>query len=115
MTASEAIQKLREWEGWRCFHCDEVFHDHAEAEKHFGRRLVSTSACQVDLKRFREMELELQSYHNDDSAVLRQMAAMEREHATALRREEEKGYARGLRDAKCYPEALGLQEVSHGR
>jgi hypothetical protein len=110
MTISEAIQKRREKQGWRCFHCDEVFHNHAKAEEHFGRRLVSQSACQVDMKQFREMELQLEDYHHEDSKVLRKMAAMEGEHSAALRREEEKGYARGLRDAKRYPETLGLTE-----
>ena len=32
---------------WRCFHCDEVFHNYAEAEEHFGARLPE-GECRVD-------------------------------------------------------------------
>lgn len=111
MTTDEYIMKLREKQGWRCFHCDEIFHNEVEAEEHFGRKFVSQTACQVDIKRLREMELQLVDYQHEDSKVLRKMAAMEGEHAAALRREEEKGYARGLRDAKRHPETLGLMKV----
>ena len=30
---------------WRCFHCDEVFTDPADARRHFGDYPLSSSAC----------------------------------------------------------------------
>jgi len=38
-------------------------------------------------------------YREEDTDLHRELRRMESDHATALRREEEKGYARGLRDA----------------
>jgi hypothetical protein len=41
---------------WRCFHCDEVFTDKAEAQEHFGlERDASTPACQLTVSEVREL------------------------------------------------------------
>lgn len=41
---------------WRCFHCDEVFTDKAEAQEHFGlERDYSTSACRLTAEQVREL------------------------------------------------------------
>jgi hypothetical protein len=44
---------------WRCFHCDEVFTDKAEALEHFGSDEWKTPACRLpstDVARLRELE-----------------------------------------------------------
>jgi hypothetical protein len=84
---------------WRCFHCDEVFTDHAAALEHFGESMCDDPACQIDMTDVRAMENQLRQYREEDTALHRELRRMESDHATALRREEEKGYARGLRDA----------------
>jgi Zn finger protein HypA/HybF involved in hydrogenase expression len=94
---------------WRCFHCDEVFTDEAAARAHFGSygpRILSEPACQIDAAEYRAMERRMADYNAEDADIHRQMARMEHEHKTALRREEEKGYARGLADAVKYPNDL---------
>jgi NADH pyrophosphatase NudC (nudix superfamily) len=91
---------------WRCFHCDEVFTDEAAAREHFGSygpRIISEPACQIDAAEYRAMELRMADYNAEDADIHRQMARMECEHKAALRREEEKGYARGLADAVKHP------------
>lgn len=96
---------------WRCFHCDEVFTDRNAAMTHFGKSEHREAACTIDVARLRDLEDQLQSYRNEDTELYRQIARMQSDHATALRREEEKGYARGLEDAKKYPETIGLTRV----
>jgi len=105
---------------WRCFHCDEVFTTEVDARNHFGSDQSSEPACQIKvagefalLQALRNAEDQLARYRNDDSDVLRAMWSAQADHATALRREEEKGYERGLRDAKEHPETLGLQRATH--
>jgi hypothetical protein len=83
---------------WRCFHCDEVFTDRASAALHFGPRIYSDPACAVDAAKLRDLELQLDAYRQEDTDLHRAMHAMQSAHQVALRREEEKGYARGLAD-----------------
>lgn len=101
---------------WRCFHCDEVFTNPACARLHFGRDDGAEPVCMIRtlgetalLRALRDAEDQLVSYRNEDSNVLRAMAAMQSDYRIALEREEIKGYERGLRDAKQYPETLGLR------
>lgn len=96
---------------WRCFHCDDVFHTEMEARNHFGGTQESEPACRIKaagefalLRALRNAEDELDRYRAEDSDVLRAMSSMQSDHAIALRREEEKGYERGLRDGRA---ALG--------
>lgn len=93
---------------WRCFHCDDVFHTEMEARNHFGSTESSEPACRIKLagefsllRALRNAEDELARYRLEDSDVLRAMHSMQSDHAQALRREEEKGYERGLRDARA--------------
>lgn len=104
---------------WRCFHCDEVLRTQADARNHFGSTEVSEPACLIKaagefalLQALRNAEDEIARYRREDSDVLRAMWSMQSDHATALRREEEKGYERGLRDAKENPETIGLQRAA---
>jgi hypothetical protein len=100
---------------WRCFHCDEVFTDEAAAREHFGSygpRILSEPACQIDAAEYRAMEQRMADYNAEDADIHRQMARMECEHKTALRREEEKGYARGVADQRKEFQALGYVSVS---
>ncbi|GAA2867059.1 hypothetical protein GGQ99_001342 [Aminobacter niigataensis] len=100
---------------WRCFHCDEVFTEEQAARDHFGALTVigipiTDPACCVDIGKFRDMEHQLQRYGMEDSDKDREIAAMHSKHARALMDEEEKGYARGLRDARL--EASRVAPVS---
>jgi hypothetical protein len=97
---------------WRCFHCDESFTDEEQAALHFGTNQYHNPACQVDAKHLRELESELARYREEDTDLHRQIWRMQAEHHAALRREEEKGYARGLADAS--PDAQAIREAGKG-
>lgn len=84
--------------GWRCFHCGELFTTPGAARAHFGKAESDTPACAVDPAKLRAMESELRQYRDEDSGKDRAMHAMESAHGTAVRKAEEDGYARGLRD-----------------
>jgi hypothetical protein len=92
-------------EGWTCFHCGMHFSGDfkgwQEAFKHFGSNVQGDAWCQYTAIQVRAMEDLLRRYQEEDTPRDRYLAKIQAEHATALRREEEKGYARGLRDAKA--------------
>jgi hypothetical protein len=96
---------------WRCFHCDDVFTDPTAARNHFGLTGYDIPACKttpsVDAELFRLRQL-VDSYLKEDTELHRALAAKTSEMEAAVRRAEEVGYARGLEDAKRYPETLGL-------
>ena len=83
---------------WRCFHCGEVFTDAAEAALHFGKSMYYDPACQIDVASYRAMEEAVRQHVEEDTTLHRQIYALDSKHSTDLRREEEKGYARGLKD-----------------
>ena len=83
---------------WRCYHCDEVFVDEHRAGAHFGHDVLAHPACTESADKLRELEAELKRYREEDTDLDRKYHAMQADHAVALRREEEKGYERGLRD-----------------
>lgn len=90
---------------WRCFHCDEVFTSHRLAAEHFGDEAYSAPACQIGGLRplvtmIRDQERQLRAYRSEDTSLLRALWSIESDHSRALRREEERGYERGLRDAR---------------
>lgn len=96
-----------EQKSWRCFHCDEVFTLYAAARHHFGREEGAQPVCLIKaagewalVDALRKAEDQLARYRAEDSDVLRAMHGMVSDHQVALRREEEKGYARGLKDAR---------------
>lgn len=92
---------------WRCFHCDEVFTEREAAADHFGAQIgcADDVACKINatdgllVKMLREAQEELSAYHQEDNAAFRQFYSLGAEHAVALRRAEEAGYARGITDA----------------
>ena len=92
---------------WTCFHCGETFTSELDARNHFGSHEGRMTACEIReagefaiLRALRNVEDQLDRYRAEDSDVLLAMASMQADHAQALRREEEIGYERGLRDAK---------------
>jgi hypothetical protein len=90
---------------WRCFHCDDVFTREQDAAEHFGGTMGALAACQIKghehflVREIRELERQVAMWVDERVPVLLALEAMRTEHADALRREEEIGYARGLRDA----------------
>lgn len=86
---------------WRCFHCNEVFNTTAAATEHFGQRLTAQPACQIDITEYRTMEARMHRYNEEDSDMHREIHRMESDHRQKLLREEEKGYARGMKDASA--------------
>lgn len=106
---------------WRCFHCGETFTKPQErwAREHFGRDCSAEPVCLIRsagenalLSALRAAEDELAGYRAEDSLIIRSMHSMSADHVRALIREEEKGFARGLEDAKRYPESIGLSRPS---
>jgi len=85
---------------WKCFHCGDKFGTRAAAAEHFGPAECSKPACTIDIAEYRAMEVELARWRMEDTDLHRQIERMSADHSTALRREEEKGYARGLADGR---------------
>lgn len=93
--------------GWTCFHCGETFTHHIPARRHFGADIAAEPACRIKGENehglviaLRVAEAELDRYRDEDTDLHRHIARMASEHGQALRQEEEKGYARGLRDQR---------------
>lgn len=93
---------------WRCFHCDEVFAEHAAALEHFGASELQSPMCCISPTHVRWLEEQHRRHVEDDSDALRSMHCWASEHEDLRRKAEELGYARGLADAKKHPEDLGL-------
>jgi hypothetical protein len=94
---------------WRCFHCDATFTKAQQrwALQHFGADQGALPACQMRipgehhlLTILRKMEGELATYRAEDTDLWRALYAQAADHAQALRREEERGYEKGLVDAR---------------
>lgn len=83
---------------WTCFHCGEVCADADAARLHFGASEHAQPGCQIDLTEYRRMEEVNRRHCEEDTELHRALHRMECEHQQALRREEEAGYAKGLRD-----------------
>ena len=93
--------------GWTCFHCGETFTTIGAARDHFGADQIADPACRIKIGEerglvmaLRRAEAELGRYRCEDSDADRAMAALRSDHVQALIREEEAGYARGVRDAR---------------
>lgn len=91
---------MKESKVWRCFHCDEVFTDREKAAEHFGKYEMREPACTIDVAEYRRMEEVNRGHCAEDTELHRTIYRMAADHATALLREEEKGYARGLWDGR---------------
>ncbi len=97
---------------WRCFHCGETFTKAQErwAREHFGRDesaepvcLIRTAGESALLTALRNAQDELNSYRCEDNDILVAMQHMQADHASALIREEQKGYDKGVADARKEP------------
>jgi len=96
---------------WRCFHCGDVFRSPKHAASHFGIDELQMPGCVAVLRhgeshlldRIRDLEQQLERYRNEDSDLMRYYQSKQADHAQALIREEERGYAKGLRDGRIYP------------
>lgn len=106
---------------WRCFHCGETFTKAQKrwAGEHFGRSECDTPVCMMRvpgeaslLTALRNAQSELESYRAEDSDLMRALYAMQADHAVALRREEERGYEKGMRDAKLVAPELSAEDVA---
>jgi hypothetical protein len=95
---------------WRCFHCGDTFTKAQErwAREHFGSDQDALPVCQMRLPGeshlltlLRKMEAELRAHRAEDTDLWRSLYAMSADHAVALRREEERGYAKGLADGRA--------------
>lgn len=93
--------------GWTCFHCGDTFTTPGAARDHFGADPLKDPACRIKVGEerglvmaLRRAEEELERYRCEDSDADRAMAALRSDHAQALISEEEKGYARGVADAR---------------
>lgn len=103
---------------WRCFHCDEVFDNDSAAAEHFGSRETFQPACRIDIAAYRRLEA---AYAKLQADVLEEctpienaMRALQSEHAVALRRAEEDGYARGLAASAAPPDPPELKAEKDG-
>ena len=94
----QAVEALAAPAKWGCFHCDEAFSDEDAAREHFGKSEHQQPACQIDIAEYRKMEEVNRRHCEEDTDLHRQILSMSCDHQQALQREEEKGYARGLRD-----------------
>ena len=102
----DIIAKIEAETPYRCFHCDEVFSNEVEARNHFGVWEHDEPACKLArhehglMGYVRELEKRIASYQSESDPVSIAWYGRQAEHAQALVREEEKGYARGLRDGR---------------
>lgn len=107
------LQKVLVLEYWKCFHCGEVFTTADTAREHFGADPQKQPGCILKvssgddkglLAELRRVEAERDRLQfqidNESTEADRRIQQMQSEHQIALRREEEKGYARGLDDAR---------------
>lgn len=102
--------------GWTCFFCGDTFKTPGGAKDHFGGNLGSTTACKIKfeeielLMAYRKLETELRNLRarvsDEDTEKDRQINSMISKHAQELKREEEKGYARGLEDGIKHQEDI---------
>lgn len=95
---------------WRCFHCNAAFTKAQErhARDHFGDDQDDRPVCLMRLpgeyhllKVLRGYERELKRHRAEDTGLIRSIYSMQADHAVALRREEERGYEKGIADARA--------------
>lgn len=97
--------------GWQCFHCGEIFTTVGGARDHFGADPTKEPSCLIKIKYGNERGLEMElrkvegerdklqfQIDNESTEAALYVQQLKGEHQLALQREEEKGYARGLRD-----------------
>lgn len=99
---------MSEAKAWRCFHCEEVFTDKDSAALHFGASERQQAYCTIPVEHFRWMEEQQRRYFEEDTESHRTIHRLHLQSFENANRSEERGYARGLEDAKKYPHELGL-------
>lgn len=106
---------------WRCFHCGDAFTkaQAKHARYHFGRDEGETPVCLIRepgeyhvLRALRQAQDELAGYRAEDAELWRVLHAMSSDHRQALIREEERGYAKGVADARA--DALSPRKPTEG-
>jgi hypothetical protein len=86
-----------------------VFTDRDSAAEHFGKTQIETPACVLSKDEkglvglLREALEELRDFRNEDDRSSRFFYEIGARHSREQREEEEKGYARGLRDGQKIP------------
>jgi hypothetical protein len=101
--ATTTVPSVEGGNTWRCFHCDDVFTDISAAEEHFGSFCDCIPACKIGVEQYRKMEKELENWRAGNDGATKEFYSLGSKHATELRREEERGYERGLRDGMATP------------
>jgi hypothetical protein len=98
-------------EGWTCFHCGEIFKTPGSARDHFGFDPSSDPACRIKVGEERGLVMELRRVEakyirlleetsDESGAVAREFYGLDAKHAGELRRAEDEGYRKGLRDGR---------------
>lgn len=102
--------------GWTCFHCGAhfppTFKGQRDARHHFGPTIYTEPMCSVSDLQHRAMEEQLRRYQEEDTELHRKLVRISSEKTQAVIAAEELGYARGLADARKFPETLGLKVAS---
>ena len=106
--ATQQAGEVSESQVWRCFHCEGVFTDKDSAALHFGSSERQQAYCTIPVEHFRWMEEQQRRYFEEDTESHRTIRALHSQSFENARRSEERGYARGLEDAKKHPQELGL-------
>lgn len=111
---------------WRCFHCGDAFTKAQVrwARQHFGRDEGELPVCQMRmpgehhlLEALRAAQDELAVHRAEDTDLMRAIYAMRADHSSALRREEERGYEKGLADGRALSseeEPIGSERSDEG-
>jgi hypothetical protein len=126
-TSGEVGEQVLVMPAWRCFHCGFKTSDEKEAQAHFGDDSDDPALCVFwtsldDAERaheYQQLTMELNATREDvfrlnaeiemeSSEGMRMFRELESRMYQELRRAEEDGYARGLRDAQKHPEEIGL-------
>lgn len=101
---------------WRCFHCNQLFTNPRHAAEHFGASEASEPACKLGdnsglIALLRQQEKALASYRAEDNALLRGWNESESTWRDRVRRAEEVGYDRGVRDVLAMYEAGTISQL----
>ena len=95
--------------GWTCFFCGETFTTVGSARTHFGASKDCKPGCLLKvqlggerglLMALRKTEEELAAYYNDNIPLVQEIARIQSKHSDHLLEAEERGYERGLAEAK---------------
>lgn len=97
--------------GWTCFHCGDTFTTPGAARDHFGFDPSSDPACRIKVGEERGLVMELRRVEakyvklledtcDEGGKVAQEFYGLGAKHQCELRRAEEEGYRKGLRDGR---------------